>query len=152
MANTYTQIYVQIVFVIEARQCLIRGEHKEELQKYISGVITRQGQKLLAISCMPDHTHVLIGLKPNIALSDLAGDIKTGSTNHINRQKWMPGKFSWQEGFGAFSYSHSQLTEVIRYIQNQEAHHSKKSFREEYLNLLNKFEVPFDERYVFKEV
>jgi putative transposase len=152
MANTYTQIYVQIVFAVEARQNLIRPERKEELQKYISGIVTRQGQKLLAIHCMPDHTHILIGLKPNIALSDLAGDIKTGSTNHINENKWVAGRFSWQEGFGAFSYSHSQLTDVIRYIQKQEEHHAKKTFREEYLSLLEKFEVPHDERYIFKDV
>src|SRR5580704_789211 len=136
MANTYSQIYIQVVFAVEARQCLIRPERKEELQKYISGIVTRQSQKLLAVHCMPDHTHVLIGLRPNMALSDLVGDIKTGSSNHINEKKWVPGRFSWQEGFGAFSYSHSQLSEVIRYIQNQEKHHAKKTFREEYLSML----------------
>lgn len=101
---------------------------------------------------MPDHTHILIGLKPDIALSELVGDVKTGSSNHINENKWMPGRFSWQEGFGAFSYSHSQLASVIRYIQNQEKHHAKKSFREEYLSLLERFEVPHDERYIFKDI
>jgi putative transposase len=152
MANTYTQIYIQVVFAVEARQNLIRPERKEELHKYITGIVTRQGQKLLAVHCMPDHTHVLIGLKPNIALSDLVGDIKTGTTNHINENKWMPGRFSWQEGFGAFSYSHSQLDDVIAYIRNQEKHHANKSFREEYLSLLEKFKVPHDERYIFKDV
>jgi putative transposase len=152
MANTYTQIYIQVVFAVEARQNLIRSDRKEELQKYISGIVTRQGQKLLAVHCMPDHTHVLIGLKPNMALSDLVGDIKTGSSNHINERKWVPGRFSWQEGFGAFSYSHSQLSVVIRYIQNQERHHAKKTFREEYLSILEKFDVPHDERYIFKEI
>jgi REP-associated tyrosine transposase len=152
MPNTYTQIYIQVVFAVEARQSLIRPERKEELQKYISGIVTRQGQKLLAVHCMPDHTHILIGLKPNIALSDLVGDIKTGSTNHINENKWVTGRFSWQEGFGAFSYSHSQLADVIPYIQNQEKHHAKKTFREEYLGLLEKFEVPHDERHIFKDV
>jgi REP element-mobilizing transposase RayT len=101
---------------------------------------------------MPDHTHILIGLKPNACLSDLVGDIKTGSTNHINENKWMAGRFSWQEGFGAFSYSHSQLTDVIHYIQNQEQHHARKTFREEYLAFLEKFQVPHDERYIFKPV
>ena len=101
---------------------------------------------------MPDHTHILIGLKPDLALSDLVRDIKTGSSNHINENKWISGRFSWQEGFGAFSYSHSQLTEVIRYIQNQEKQHARKSFREEYLSLLEKFEVPHDERYIFKDI
>jgi putative transposase len=152
MANTYTQIYIQVVFAVEARQSLILPERKEELQKYISGIVTKQGQKLLAIHCMPDHTHVLIGLKPNMALSGLVGDIKTGSSNYINKAKWVKGRFSWQEGFGAFSYSHSQLTTVIRYIQNQEKHHAKKSFREEYLILLQKFDVVHDKSYIFKEV
>ena len=152
MANTYTQIYIQIVFAVESRQNLIRRENKEELQKYMTGIVTARGQKLLAIHCMPDHVHVLIGQKPNIALSDLVGDIKTGSTNFINRQQWVMGRFCWQEGFGAFSYSHSQLDAVIRYVQNQEAHHARRTFRDEYLALLRKFNVPHDERYIFKRV
>ena len=152
MANTYTQIYIQVVFAVEARQNLIQSDRNEELQKYISGIVTRPRQKLLAIHGMPDHTHVLIGLEPDMALSDLVGDVKTGSSNHINEQKWVTGRFSWQEGFGALSYSHSQLSDVIGYIQNQEKHHAKKSFREEYLTMLEEFEVPHDERYIFKEL
>lgn len=152
MANTYTQIYIQVVFAVEGRQSLVRREWKEELQRYMTGIVTAQGQKLLAIHCMPDHTHVLIGLKPNLALSDLVGDIKTGSTNFINRQRWVAGRFHWQEGFGAFSYSHSHLTTVIRYIQNQEQHHARKTFRDEYLALLDKFEVPHEDRYIFKSI
>ena len=101
---------------------------------------------------MPDHTHVLIGLKPSMAISELVGDIKTGSTNHINENHWVAGRFSWQEGFGAFSYSHSQLTEVIRYIQNQVEHHTRRGFREEYLDSLTKFEVPYEEMYLFVDV
>jgi putative transposase len=101
---------------------------------------------------MPDHSHVLIGLRPSMALSDLVGDLKTGSTNHINENQWVPGRFSWQEGFGAFSYGHSQLTGVINYIRNQEAHHARKTFREEYLEFLEKFEVPHDERFIFKPI
>ena len=150
MANTYTQIYIQIVFAVEGRQNLIRPEHKEELQKYMTGIVTGQGQKLLAIHCMPDHTHILIGQKPDIALSDLVGAIKAGSTNFINRSRWVLGRFNWQEGFGAFSYSHSQLTPVIRYIQNQERHHAKKTFRDEYVEFLKKFDVVHDDRYIFK--
>ena len=152
MANTYTQIYIHVVFAVEGRQNLIRHERREELQKYITAIVTRQGQKLLAIYCMPDHAHILIGMQPNIALSDLVGDIKTGSTNHINENKWVPGRFSWQAGFGAFSYSRSQLDDVIHYIQNQNKHHETKSFREEYLALLEKFNVAYDERYIFKPV
>jgi putative transposase len=152
MANTYTQIYIHVVFAVQGRQCLISRERKEELQKYITGIVTRQGQKLIAISCMSDHTHALIGLKPNKALSDLVGDMKTGSTNHINENRWVSGRFSWQEGFGAFSYAHSQLSTVIRYIQNQEKHHARKTFREEYVEFLDRFEVPFEERYLFENI
>ncbi len=150
MANIYTQIYIQVVFAVLGRQNLIRPEGKEELHKYITGIVTRQGQKLLAIHCMPDHTHLLLGLKPNLALSDLVGDIKTGSTNHINENHWVMGRFSWQTGFGAFSYSHSQLTQVIQYIHNQVAHHARRGFRAEYQELLRRFEVPFEDRYLFE--
>ena len=150
MANTYTQIYLQVVFAVQERQNLIRPERKEELQKYMTGIVTKQGQKLIAIHCMPDHTHLPIGLKPNIALSDLVGDIKTGSTNHINENRWVLGRFSWQEGFGAFSHSHSQLGGVIDYIRDQDKHHARKTFRQEYLAFLKKYEVPHDERYLFK--
>jgi putative transposase len=152
MANTYTQIYVQVVFAVQGRQNLIHPDRKEELHKYITGIVTRQGQKLLAIHCMPDHTHILIGLKPNMALSDLVRAIKTGSSNHINENRWVVGRFSWQEGFGAFSYSHSQLTDVIQYIHDQEKNHARKGFREEYLEFLEKFNVPYDERYLFEAV
>src|SRR3989449_3720830 len=150
MANTYSQIYVQIVFAPQGRQSLIGPERKEELQKYITGIVTRQGQKLIAIHCMADHTHILIGLKPNIALSDLVGDIKTGSTNHINEKRWVAGRFSWQEGFGAFSYSHSQLRGVSNYIRDQVRHHARRTFRQEYLQFPKKFEIEHDERYIFK--
>ena len=114
MANTYAQIYIQVVFAVQGRQNLIRSEHKDELQRYISGIISRQGHKLIAINNMPDHFHILIGLRPAAALSDLVGDIKSGSSGFINDRRWVRGKFSWQEGFGAFSYSHSQLASVIR--------------------------------------
>ena len=152
MANTYTQIHVHIVFAVEGRQSIIPQVKKEVLHKYITGIVTQQKQKLIAINSMPDHIHILIGQKPDIALSNLVGDIKTGSTNHINRERWVIGRFSWQEGFGAFSYSHSQLGTVIRYIQNQETHHAKTTFRDEYKTLLDRFEVPHDERYVFKPI
>ena len=137
---------------MESRQNLIPPERKEELHKYITGIVAQRGQKLLSIHCMPDHTHILIGLKPSMALSDLVRDIKAGSANFINEQRWVMGRFSWQEGFGAFSYSHSQLTDVIRYIQNQVEHHSKKSFRQEYVEFLVRFEVPYEERYLFDSV
>src|SRR6266567_2156564 len=136
MANTYTQIYIHVVFAVEARQNLIRPEYKDELQKYMTGIVSGQGQKLIAINNMPDHFHLLIGMKPTIALSDLVAAIKASSSGFINDSRWVQGKFRWQEGFGAFSYSHSQLGIVIQYIQNQKKHHARTSFREEYLKLL----------------
>jgi putative transposase len=150
MANTYTQIYIQIVFAVSARQCLIAKSFKEELYKYIAGIIKNENQKLIAINRMPDHVHILMGLKPTIALSDLVGEIKSSSSHFINDQRWIRGRFSWQEGFGAFSYSHSQIPNVARYIENQEAHHAKRSFKDEYLGLLKRFDIEHDERYVFK--
>ena len=128
MANTYTQLYIHIVFAVQGRQSLIRPEHNDELQRYITGIVANNGQKLIAINNMPDHVHILIGQKPSIALSDLVRDIKAGSSGFINEQKWMPGRFAWQEGFGAFSYGHSQLGTVVRYIENQQEHHRKRTF------------------------
>src|SRR5580704_14114498 len=150
MANTYTQIYIHIVFAVEGRQNLIAPEHNDELQKYITGIVTAQKQKLIAINNMPDHLHLLVGLRPDAALSDLVRDVQAGSSKFINEQRWVAGKFSWQEGFGAFSYSRSQLGAVIRYIENQPKHHAKKSFRDEYVELLEKFGVEYDPRYIFK--
>lgn len=150
MANTYTQIYLHVVFAVSSRICVISPARKEELQKYMTGIVTKQGQKLIAIHCMPDHVHILMGLKPDIAPSNLVRNIKTGSTNHINEQKWVGCRFSWQEGFGAFSVSHSNLSRVARYIQNQESHHRKKSFQKEYVDFLNRHHVVFDNKYLFK--
>ena len=150
MANTYTQIYIQVVFAVEGRQNLIAPEHNDELQKYITGIVSAQRQKLIAINNMPDHLHLLVGLKPDMALSDLMRDVKASSSKFINEKRWVAGRFSWQEGFGAFSYSRSQLGAVIRYIENQAKHHAKKSFREEYVELLEKFNVEYDPRYIFK--
>ena len=152
MANTYSQIYIQIVFAVEGRQNLIDPKHNDELQKYITGIVTKQRHKLIAVNNMPDHVHLVIGQRPDSALSDLVGDIKSGSTNFINRNSWVKGRFNWQEGFGAFSYSRSQLDTVIRYVQNQQKHHQRRSFHDEYLKLLDRFEVPYDERYIFKTI
>lgn len=152
MANTYSQIYIQIVFAVESRQNLIDPKHNDELQKYITGIVTARSQKLIAINNMPDHVHVLIGQRPDSALSDLIGDIKSGSTNFINRKRWVKGRFNWQEGFGAFSYSRSQLDTVIRYVKNQQKHHQRHSFRDEYIKLLERFDVPYEERYIFRAI
>ena len=142
-------MYVQIVFSVQGRINLIQKKHKEELQKYISGIISNRQQKILAINCMPDHAHVFVGIKPNICTSDLVRDIKAGSSKFISDKKWVKGKFEWQKGFGAFSYSHSQLTNVIKYINNQEEHHRHKTFKEEYFEFLKNFNVDFNERYLF---
>ncbi len=152
MANTYTQIYIQIVFAVKGRQSLISARWKDELYKYITGIITNEGQKLIAVNGMPDHIHIFIGLKPNKALSDLVRDIKANSSKFINQQQWLAGKFEWQEGFGAFSYSRSQLGNVVRYIDNQEEHHRKKTFKEEYLEFLKLYDVDFQPAFVFDEV
>jgi REP-associated tyrosine transposase len=148
MANTYTQIYIQIVFAVEGRQNLIDPIHNDELQKYITGIVTRQKQKLIVLNNMPDHVHLLVGQRPDSSLSDLVGAVKAGSTNFTLGK----GRFSWQEGFGAFSYSRSQLDTVIRYIKNQQRHHQKRSFRDEYLSLLDNLDVPYDVRYIFRPV
>ncbi len=150
MANTFSQIYIQTVFAVSGRQSLIKQDFKEELYKYITGIVRNQGQKLISINGMPDHIHILIGLKPAMALADLVREIKADSSNFVNEQKFIRGRFSWQEGYGAFSYGHSQLDTVIRYIRNQEKHHSRSSFRAEYLTLLRKFDVAFEEKYVFE--
>lgn len=150
MANTYTQIYIHIVFVVEGRQNLIKPEFNDELQKYITGIVSAQKQKVIATNNMPDHVHLLVGLRPDSSLSDLVGDVKTGSSNFINRKRWVAGRFSWQEGFGAFSHSRSQLDAVVRYIKNQQKHHARKTFREEYVQLLERFEVDYDPKYIFK--
>ncbi len=152
MANTYSQIYVQVVFAVEGRQNLIWPENNDELQKYIGGIVSGQKQKLIAINNLPDHLHLLVGLKPDIALSNLVRDVKAGSSKFINEQHWVVGRFSWQEGFGAFSYSRSQLGAVIRYIENQQMHHARKTFREEYVELLEKFNVAYDPRFLFKSI
>lgn len=152
MANTYTQIYIQIVYGVQGRHSLITKDHKDELYKYTTGIVKMRGQKLIAINGMPDHIHLFVGMTPTIAISDLVRDIKAGSSGFINEKKWVRGRFHWQEGFGAFSYSHSQIDRVTQYIRNQEEHHCKKSFREEYLELLTRFEVGYDEKYLFRPI
>ena len=152
MANTYSQLYIHIVFAVKGRQNLIETVWKDEIYKVITGIITNKQQKLIAINGMPDHIHILIGLKPDKSISDLVRDIKANSSKFINNQKWINGKFEWQTGFGAFSYSHSQLTNVINYIQNQEQHHKTKTFKEEYVEFLKLFNVEFKNEYLFEDV
>jgi REP element-mobilizing transposase RayT len=150
MPSTYSQIYIQIVIVVKGRENLIEKSWREDLNKYISGIITQKGHKSIIVNGVSDHIHAFVGLKPSMAISDLVRDIKNNSTNFINGQGYLRGKFSWQEGYGVFSYSHSQIENVYNYILNQEQHHHKKTFREEYLEFLEKFQIEFDERYLFE--
>lgn len=150
MSSTYSQIYIQVVFAVKGRQSLIQDSWEEELYKYITGIVQNKGQKMLAINGMSDHIHILIGMRPSCNLSDLVREIKKSSNGFINEKKFCPFKFEWQEGYGAFSYSHSALDNVIGYIANQKEHHHKKSFREEYVDFLKKFEVEFKEEYLFE--
>ena len=152
MADTYTQLYIHIVFAVKGRHTLIPKDHKTELHQYITGIVTNRKQKMIQINSMPDHVHILVGITPDIALSDLVRDIKVSATKFINQKRWVRGQFKWQEGFGAFTYSHSQLGDVVTYIQNQEAHHSCRTFKEEYLELLKRFDVTYNEKYVFDSV
>lgn len=150
MANTYSQIYMQIVFAVQGRECFIKEPFREELQKYITGIVTKKKQKLYAIYAMPDHTHLLVSMKPDLPISDLVRDIKANSSSFIKEKKWVNNFFSWQEGFGAFSYSKSQAQDVVNYILNQPEHHKKQAFRQEYLEFLKRFEIEYNEKYLFE--
>ncbi|HNP78942.1 MAG: IS200/IS605 family transposase [Cyclobacteriaceae bacterium] len=149
MAGTFAQLHVQVVFAVYQRQKLIHPSWQEELNKYISGIIKNKGQKPIIVNGLPDHIHVFFGMKPNCCVSDLTRDIKNNSSNFINDYKLPNRKFAWQSGFGAFSYSASEIDQVYKYIQNQQLHHQKASFREEYVELLNQHRVEFEERYLF---
>lgn len=150
MAGTFSQIYIQVVFAVKGRSNLISTKWKDDLHKYISGIIKGKDQKSIIVNGMPDHIHAFIGLRPAMAISDLVRDIKNNSTNFINDHNWVQGKFMWQDGYGAFSYGHSQIGTVYNYILNQEKHHQKKTFKDEYIQFLEKFEVPYEERYLFE--
>lgn len=149
MPNTYSQIYLHFVFTVKYREALIPGSHKEELHKYITALVQNRDAKMLAVHCMPDHIHLFIGYKPTINIPDFVNQIKVESTRFITESKWVTGKFNWQTGYGVFSYSHSQIDRVIKYIRNQETHHKHKSFKEEYTGLLKRFDVRTESRYLF---
>jgi putative transposase len=149
MAGTYSQIYIQVVFAVKGRQNLLHKNWRDLVFKYMSGIITGKSQKAIIVNGVADHVHLFIGLKPAMAISDLVRDVKNNSSNFINDKKLVKGTFSWQEGYGAFSYSHSQIDNVYQYVLNQEEHHKKKTFREEYLDYLEKFDVDYDEKYLF---
>ncbi|GGE35554.1 IS200/IS605 family transposase [Psychroflexus planctonicus] len=150
MANTFTQVYIQIVFTVKGRQNLIHKKWKDELYKYICGIVNAKQQKVYAIGGVADHIHILVSIKPNISISELVRSIKANSSKWINEKGLVLGKFQWQGGFGAFSYAQSQLDTVIKYINNQEKHHKVKTFKDEYTEFLEKFEIDYDEKYLFK--
>ena len=141
---------MQIVFAVQGRGCFIKEPFREELQKYITGIVTNKKQKLYAIYCMPDHVHLLVSMKPDLSVSDMVRDIKSNSSSFIKNKKWVNTFFSWQEGFGAFSYSKSQSHDVVNYILNQPQHHRKITFKEEYLEFLKKYEIEYNEKYLFE--
>lgn len=150
MPNTYTQLYLQFVFSVKGRENLIREAFRSQLEKVMCGIITNHKCKTYAIYCNPDHTHILVGMHPTISPSKLMEQVKSGSSKWLNDQKYIPGKFSWQDGYGGFTYSKSQIDNVVKYILNQPEHHKKQSFKDEYLLFLEKFEVDYDPKYVFE--
>ncbi len=149
MANTYTQIYVQIIFAVKDRFCMIPESFREEFQRYISGIITQDKCRLYSIYCNPDHVHLLVGMRPSLSISDLTRDIKAVSSRFINEKAILPCHFNWQDGFGAFTYSQSQIENVIGYIKNQPQHHQKQSFKDEYLAILDRFSIKYEREYLF---
>jgi REP element-mobilizing transposase RayT len=150
MAGTFSQIYIQVVFAVKNRNALISSEWEEELYKYITGIVQNKGQKMLVIKGDRNHIHFLIGMKPTCCLSDLIREVKKSSNKFINEKRFIGYNFQWQDGFGAFSYSHSALDRVIQYIENQKEHHERKTFKEEYLGNLKKIEIEFKEEYLFE--
>lgn len=152
MANTYRQIYVHFVFAVQNRIGLIKQAWKDDLYKYITGTISNKGHKLMAIGGVSDHIHILVSMSPTQSISDLMADVKRSSSLWINERKLVHGKFSWQSGYGAFTYAKSQISNVANYIDNQEEHHKVKKFREEYEELLKDFGIEYDERYIFHEI
>lgn len=152
MANTFTQIYLHIVFAVQNRSSLIQHEWKDELYKYITGIIQNNGHKLISINGVANHIHIAVGYKPHQLIPDLLQDIKGCSSKWINEKRFVINKFNWQQGYGAFSFSHSQIDRVAKYIMKQEQHHKRKTFREEYLGLLKKYDVPHNEKYVLIDI
>ncbi len=149
MPNTFTQLYIQFVFAVKWRQSLIQPEWKDDLCKYITGIVQNNKSKMLSINSMPDHMHIFVGYKPTIAIPDLIKDIKVASSDWVNENKFTKERFNWQEGYGAFSYRLRDVDQICKYIQNQEEHHRKKSFRQEYTELLKDFAIEYEEKYLF---
>ncbi len=152
MANTYNQIFIHLVFAVKYRKALISQSWRQELYNYITGLIGNRGHKVYAIGGTSDHIHIFVSMSPKQAISELVMEVKRASTLWIKEKGYVKYQFAWQGGFGAFSYGKSQIDRVVRYIQNQESHHAKRSFRDEYVSFLNLFNVEYDERYIFREM
>ena len=152
MPGTFSQLYIQVVFAVKGRENIMASSWRDELFKYIAGIIKAKGQKSIIVNGMADHVHAFIGIKPSVSISDLVRDAKNNSSKFVNERNLVKGKFSWQEGYGVFSYSHSHIQDVYDYILNQEEHHKRRSFRDEYIMLLQKFEIEYDEKYLFEWV
>lgn len=149
MAGTYSQIYIQVVFAVKFRENVLMKPWRTEVFKYMAGIIENKGHKAIIVNGVEDHVHLFIGLKPSMSISDLIRDVKNNTSNFINEKKFVKGRFSWQEGYGAFSYSHSHIESVYQYILNQEEHHKAKTFKDEYTDFLKKFNIEHDEKYLF---
>jgi len=152
MSNSYTQIHIQFVFAVKYREALITNAWKERLHQYITGILQQNNHKMLQVNSMPDHIHILAGIRPHQSVSSLIQNVKTESSKWIKSQNLCSRPFAWQEGYGAFSYSKSQVPAVIKYIVNQEEHHKKITFLDEYRKFLQLFEIDWDEQYIFKEL
>lgn len=152
MAGNYSKLYLHFVFAVKGRQSLIPKERKEELHRYISGLVSNRKAKLLAVHCMPDHLHLFVGYHPSILISDFVKEIKVATNEYIQKNRISHGSFSWQSGYGVFSYSHSQIDHVINYVKNQESHHKKKTFSEEYVEFLEQFAIEYESKYIFSPI
>jgi REP element-mobilizing transposase RayT len=148
--GVYTQLFIHLVFAVKNRECILSESIRKEVFSYMSGLLTNKKHKSIIVNGYTDHVHVFFGLNPVMSISDIVADLKRSSSLLINEKKWLRGKFQWQEGYGAFSYSKSHVENVYNYILNQNVHHKKRPFKEEYLDLLKKFEVDYDERYLFE--
>ena len=149
MAGTYSQIYIQCVFAVKNRDALLELAFRDKIFTYMAGIINAKGHKAIIVNGTADHVHLFMGLRPNGNISDLIREVKNGSSKFINEQGFLRGIFNWQEGYGVFSYSHSKIDAVYKYVANQEEHHKKITFKEEYIHLLNQFEIEFNEKFLF---
>ena len=150
MANTYTQLYIHYIFAVQYRENFIGPARKEDVNRYVTGLVKNLKNKLLAVDCQPDHLHMFVGQRPTLSVSDFAREVKSNSSRWINEQRWTGRRFHWQEGFAAFTHSRSQLDAVVKYILSQDEHHKSKTFRDEYLGFLKSYEVEYNDQYVFE--